>query len=199
MSATAIASGFGDPVHDSQKIFRAVLDAMARPGRIARLTSSLEPPPPLLATSASVLLALADYETAVWLDDTLAPGPEVGDFIRFHTGARLTRLRREADFAVIADGGALPPLASFAQGTPEYPDRSTTLIVQVETLTNESWHFRGPGILDRMSFRGTPLPGDFERQLAANRGCFPCGVDLVFVTRTEIAAVPRSCRIEEGA
>ena len=90
MSTAAIVRGFADPVHDSQRVFRTALDALARPGRIARVSSSLAPPAPLLATSASVLLALADYETAVWLDDTLAEAAEVADFIRFHTGASLT-------------------------------------------------------------------------------------------------------------
>jgi alpha-D-ribose 1-methylphosphonate 5-triphosphate synthase subunit PhnH len=197
MSVAAIARGFGDPVHDSQKVFRTVLDAMARPGRIALLATSLEPPSPLLATSASLMLALADYETTIWMDDLLAEVPAVGDFIRFHTGARLTRSPREADFALIAASGAMPPLASFAQGSPEYPDRSTTLIIQTEMLANSGWQFHGPGIPDRMAFCAAPLPADFPQQLAANRGRFPRGVDVVFVTHTEIAALPRSCRIVE--
>lgn len=198
MSTAAIARGFADPVHESQKVFRTALDALARPGWIARISSNLVPPAPLLATSASLLLALADYETTVWLDDALAERTEVADFIRFHTGASLTRIRREADFAVIAAPLAMPPLTSFAQGTPEYPDRSTTLIVQVESLANDGWIFAGPGIPARQSFSATTLPADFPRQLADNRTRFPCGVDLIFVTGLEIAALPRSCRIVEG-
>lgn len=198
MSTATIVRGFADPVHDSQKVFRTALDALARPGRIAQIAATLESPAPLLATSASLLLALADYETTVWLDDALAEAAEVGNFIRFHTGAPLTRIRREADFAVIAAPLAMPPLASFAQGTPEYPDRSTTLIVQVGSLANDRWLFAGPGIPGRLSFSAAPLPADFPRQLADNRARFPRGVDVVFVTREEIAALPRSCRIVEG-
>ncbi|MFN3744394.1 MAG: phosphonate C-P lyase system protein PhnH [Hyphomicrobiaceae bacterium] len=198
MSIAAIARGFGDPVHESQKVFRTVLDAMARPGRIAQLATSLEPPSPLLATSAGLMLALADYETTIWMDDTLAEVPAVGDFIRFHTGARLTQSLRDSDFALVAASDAMPPLASFAQGTPEYPDRSTTLIIQTEMLANSGWQFQGPGISDRIAFCAAPLPADFPQQLAANRGRFPCGVDVVFATRTEIAALPRSCRLVEA-
>ena len=198
MSTTALARGFADPVHDSQKMFRTTLDALAHPGRIARISPSLVPPEPLLTTSASLLLALADYETAVWLDDALAEQTEVAEFIRFHTGARLTRIRREADFAIVAAPLAMPPLASFAQGTPEYPDRSSTLILQVDSLVNGGWMFAGPGIPERRSFSATPLPDDFRPQLAENRTRFPRGVDLFFVTSTEMAALPRSCRIVEG-
>ncbi|MBN9265645.1 MAG: phosphonate C-P lyase system protein PhnH [Hyphomicrobium sp.] len=199
MSVEAIERGFADPVHDAQKVFRAALDAMAHPGRIARLASSLTPPSPLLGTSASLLLALADYETSIWLDDTLSENPAVSDFLRFHTGARLTRQRREADFAVIAAPAEMPALATFAEGTPEYPDRSTTLIVQVEALANHGWHFSGPGIRERMAFSAAPAPADFPQQLAANRAHFPRGVDLIFVTSVEIAALPRSTRIVESA
>lgn len=198
MSASAMARGFAEPVHDSQKVFRAALDALARPGRIARIETTIAPPAPLLATAASLLLALADYETAVWLDDALAEVTEVRDFIRFHTGAPLTRLRREAHFAVIGAPRSMPPLASFAQGTPEYPDRSTTLIIQVDTLANDRWVFGGPGIPERQSFSAAPLPTDLPRQLIDNRARFPCGVDAIFVTRDQIAALPRSCRMVEG-
>ncbi len=199
MHTTAFASGFADPVFDSQMVFRAVLEAMACPGRIAPIATMLEPPLPLLPTSASVLLALADYETSIWLDEALERAPAVGDFLRFHTGARLARNRREADFAVVAGPESLLPLTAFAQGTPEYPDRSTTAIVQVETLANDGWQLHGPGIPDRTAFRAAPLPVDFTEQFAANRARFPCGVDLIFVTTTEMAALPRSTRILEGA
>lgn len=198
MSSAALALGFGNPVLDSQNLFRAALDALARPGRIARLSTSVEPPSPLLPTSACLLLALADYDTSVWLDDVLASEPAIGDFLRFHTGARLVRACRDADFAVVGAPERIPLLSTFAQGTPEYPDRSTTLIVQVETLASTGWLLRGPGILEGTAFRAAPLPADFPSQVAANRTRFPCGVDLVFVTRSEIAALPRSTRIVEG-
>lgn len=199
MTATTAAAGFSDPVRQSQAIFRAALDAMAHPGRIKRLPAVLDAPAPLLPTSACLLLALADYETSIWLDETMAEAPAVADFLRFHTGARLVPACRDADFAVVAVSTNLSPLASFAQGTPEYPDRSTTLIVQVETLVNDGWRFRGPGIPDIATFRAAPLPADFPKQLTANRERFPCGVDLVFVTPTDIAALPRSARIVETA
>jgi alpha-D-ribose 1-methylphosphonate 5-triphosphate synthase subunit PhnH len=196
---TTMGAGFDDPVRGAQAVFRAILDAMARPGRIASLATDLAPPHPLLGTSAALLLALADFETTVWLDEPLAGVPSVGDYLRFHTGARIVPACREADFAVIAAPARMPPLTAFGQGTPEYPDRSTTVIIQIDALANQDWQFSGPGILDHVSFRASPLPADFPDQFAANRSRFPCGVDLVFVTTALIAALPRSTRIAENA
>jgi alpha-D-ribose 1-methylphosphonate 5-triphosphate synthase subunit PhnH len=199
MSIAAVAPGFTDAVHDAQKVFRAVMGALARPGHIARLDVTLVPPPPLYPTAAAILLALADFETTIWLDDVLSDHTEWAEFLRFHTGARLTSSWREANFALISAPERMPALATFAQGTPEYPDRSTTLVVQVEAMTGGGWQFTGPGIPDRVGFSATPMPLDFQRQLAENRSRFPLGVDLMFATATDIAALPRSARIAEGS
>ena len=92
----------------------------------------------------------------------------------------------------------MPPLKVFAQGTPDYPDRSTTLLVQVDRLDGFGHTFEGPGINGRITFSAEPALPDFTRQLGENRAAFPCGVDLIFVTATTIAALPRSVRLVKG-
>ena len=63
-----IAPGFADPVFDSQATFRAALDALARPGRVAALPPVLTPPAPLNPATAALCLTLADLDTPLWLD-----------------------------------------------------------------------------------------------------------------------------------
>jgi len=187
--------GFSDPGAHSQRVFRAVLDAIARPGRIVALDPLVVAPAPLFATTADILLAMADFETAIWLDARLAVAPEVAAYLRFHTGAKIVTDPAEATFAAISDPSACPVLAAFGQGTADYPDRSTTLIIQSERLATSGRAFEGPGIDGRIAFSAEPAVPGLIAQLVQNRATFPCGVDLVFVTQSAMAALPRSVRL----
>jgi alpha-D-ribose 1-methylphosphonate 5-triphosphate synthase subunit PhnH len=197
--ATPIQAGFDDAVARSQAVFRAAMDAMARPGRRLAIRPALEAPRPLAVGAAALVLTLCDFETPVWLDPPLARETGVGDYVRFHTGARLVASPSEAAFAVIADAPRMPPLAAFAQGTPDYPDRSATLILQVAEMSAGGWRLEGPGVLGETRFSAGPLPADFVAQAQANRARFPCGVDLFLAAAAEIAALPRSTRLLEAA
>lgn len=196
---SALSPAFADPVRDSQAVFRRAMDALASPGRIVTLASQLSPPVPLFAPTAALLLTLCDFETPLWLDTPLADSAEVSAFVRFHTGARLVASPAAAAFAAIADSARMPALATFAQGSPDYPDRSATLIVQVETLATGGWRLEGPGIRGISRLSAAPLPGDFAAQLRLNRSTFPRGVDIFLATRTALAALPRSVRLTEAA
>jgi alpha-D-ribose 1-methylphosphonate 5-triphosphate synthase subunit PhnH len=196
---SSIQPGFGDAVAGSQSVFRSAMDAMARPGTRLVVDAALAPPAPLNATAAALLLTLCDFETSVWLDPPLADSAGVAAFLRFHTGARLVAAAQDAAYAIVSDTGHMPPLASFAQGTPEYPDRSATLILQVRELKPTGWKLEGPGIRGHALFSASPLPADFVQQARANRAQFPCGVDMFFTTAAEIAALPRSARLTEIA
>jgi alpha-D-ribose 1-methylphosphonate 5-triphosphate synthase subunit PhnH len=198
MSAASIRAAFANPVREAQATFRATMDAMAHPGRIVACPSGVHPPAPLRPTAAAVILTLADYETSIWLDAPLRESAEVAAFLRFHTGARLVDDPAAAAFALIADPRGLPPLSAFGQGEPAYPDRSTTLILQMQALGGERWRLAGPGIDGETLFGAAPLPGDFAAQLTDNRARFPLGVDLIFTAADQIAALPRSTRIMEA-
>ena len=66
--------------------------------------------------------------------------------------ASLTGYASRTSFALIHSGTALPDFEAFALGTAEYPDRSTILIVEVDTLTEgPELVLRGPGIKDTSS------------------------------------------------
>lgn len=179
-----------------QAVFRAVMDAMARPGRINPLSALPATwPAPLNAGAAAVALCLADFETPLWLDAPAGNG-EAAAWLRFHTGARITDDPREAVFAFVTDTQHAPDFTSFALGSLDYPDRSTTFVLQVAAFgEGPARVLTGPGIKDMASFAATPLPGDFEARLAANRALAPRGVDFILVSPSAVAALPRSTRL----
>jgi alpha-D-ribose 1-methylphosphonate 5-triphosphate synthase subunit PhnH len=151
------------------------------------------------AGAAAVALAMLDYETPVWLDAALAQGAQVADWIRLHSGARVTSEPAEAAFAFIADPAHAPAFDVFSPGTPEYPDRSATLVLQVEDFgSGDGLLLSGPGIADVRNFSARPLPGDFQARIAANRALFPRGVDVVLVSPEAVAALPRSVTAQRG-
>ncbi|MBS7789510.1 phosphonate C-P lyase system protein PhnH [Roseococcus sp. SDR] len=184
--------GFSDPVFGAQSGFAALMNAMARPGRIQDCNALHEPPPGLDPAAAAALLTLADAETPLWTD---AEG-EARDWIAFHTGAPLVEDVARAQFLLATR--AMPALASVDLGTDETPQDSATLIVQVATLDDASgWRLTGPGIQHEHRLTVTGLPADFAVQWARNRTHFPRGVDVVLCAGTRLAGLPRTTRITE--
>lgn len=192
-------AGFADPALDAQAVFRVLMDAVANPGAVHPLRGCPVPPAPLAAEAAAAALALCDQDTPVWLDPALAATPPVAEWLRFHTGAPFVDEPRRCAFALVSDPLALPPFDRFDLGTAEYPDRSTTLVIQVASFSaGAPLVLAGPGIPGSRTFAASPLPTDLPERLVANRALFPRGVDLILVGAGAAAALPRSTRVERG-
>lgn len=189
--------GFRDPVHDAQGVFRAVLDALARPGTIQTLAPDLDPPAPLTPELAAVALALTDRDTLVWLDPALAGQAEVAAYLRFHTGAPLTDDPAQAAFAFVCEAQHSPSLSAFAPGTPAYPDTSTTLVLAFDTLeAAPGLRLTGPGIHGVADLALAPMPPGWPGALQDNHAGFPLGVDCLLTAPGRVAGLPRSTAVE---
>lgn len=181
--------GFADPVLDAQASFRAVLEAMSRPGRIQAIVPPPEVPPGLSPAAAAVLLTLVDAATPL----RLAAGAEAAGWVRFHCGCPLVETG-----AAFALDPALS-LRDLDPGTEEEPERGATLILEVGALDAEGgWRLTGPGIRDAHRLCVTGAPAGLVADWALNHARFPCGVDVILCAGSRIAALPRSVRIEEG-
>ena len=86
----ALDAGFADPVLGAQSTFRAVMEALSRPGTAQPIAFPATPPIPLTAELAAVALTLFDHDTAVWLDPALMELDAVCTWLAFHTGAPVT-------------------------------------------------------------------------------------------------------------
>ncbi|HEY9211351.1 MAG TPA: phosphonate C-P lyase system protein PhnH [Ancylobacter sp.] len=196
--AHALARGFNDPVFDAQATFKAAMWALSRPGRVEVLATDLTPPAPLSPEAAALALALCDYETPLWLDAGLSSVPEVAAFLRFHTGAPIVNAPGTARFAIISDPLALVDFSAFPQGSPDFPDTSVTLILQVECFSTHGLILEGPGIKGRTHFGAHPLPENLAARMTANRTLFPRGIDLLLAGPSGVAGLPRSLNVKEA-
>lgn len=192
---SAPAAGFADAVQQSQLAFRALLDAMARPGRVAAIAGEIGRPAGMAPALAAAALTLCDLDTPVWL----GPGLDTDDvrgWLRFHTGAPLVADASLADFALIDAAAGLPALERFSLGTDMAPERGATLLLQVATLTGDAaMTWRGPGIKDSMAMPRCGLPMDLWRARAALSGEFPRGLDLYLCAGHDVIGLPRSTAI----
>jgi alpha-D-ribose 1-methylphosphonate 5-triphosphate synthase subunit PhnH len=190
------AAGFADSVGDAQLTFRAVLTALSEPGRVMRLPVALETRLPVGPAALGLLLALADGDTPLWLDEAAAPA---ASYLRFHTGAPVLRHPGAARFALVADARHCPPLDAFELGSEEYPDRSATLIIEVSHLAEGGGLIlSGPGIPERRGLAVDGLPHCFRAAWAANRALFPRGLDVLLTCGDRLAGLPRSVALEDA-
>jgi alpha-D-ribose 1-methylphosphonate 5-triphosphate synthase subunit PhnH len=195
LATTAFAGGFSNPVYDSQSIFHALMTGFARPGTVADVTIGIAQPEPMQTAQGAVALCLADHDTPVYLSEGLKSG-SVAQWIAFHAGASVTDLPHDARFAFCASGDHLPDFADFAIGSQEFPDRSTTLVIEVTDFAGGPMlALTGPGIKTETIMSPQGLPDDFVEQWALNRALFPRGVDVVLTSGSQMLCLPRTTRL----
>lgn len=192
--------GFPDVAIGSSHAFRAIMQAMARPGRIQSLDAGLATPEPLFASTAAVALTLCDFQTAIWLAPELRT-ERLTRYLRFHTGAPMVEASGKAQFVFAQAGDSLPDPALLLQGTHEYPDRSATLVIQVAGFGGDQVVLSGPGLRGSLDFGVNGLGLRFWDAMSENHARFPTGIDVIFAAPGAVAALPRSTaiRLSEAA
>lgn len=188
---TSLTPGFLAPVADAQRCFRAVLDAMSRPGRLHSVPAP-QPPPAMSSAAAAVVLTLLDHETPLWMDGGTV---SARGWIEFHCGAPVMKDPARAAFVLAS---RLPDLCALNAGTYEQPEASATVILELAGLgSGRSWRLSGPGLREPVALQADGLPDDFAARWAANHAGFPCGVDLILCAGDMVTALPRTVMVEE--
>ena len=196
MAGTIMPAGLTDPAFDSQGIFRAVLNAFSHPGTVRTVHLKEHPPAPLMVGTAAFGLTLFDMSTPLWVDPTLESAG-ARDYLGFHTGCAWAKDAGSAAFVILDAMAGVSDFSGFSQGTLEYPDRSATLICQVDGLSGgEGTRLTGPGIEveNRLAVHG--VASSFWDALERNRRAFPLGVDVVLIAKNRIACLPRTTKAE---
>jgi alpha-D-ribose 1-methylphosphonate 5-triphosphate synthase subunit PhnH len=190
----AIEAGFIDPVDDANAVFRQVLDALAHPGRIVEIARPTRVPRGSLGRAAiGVAMALADFETPVWLDEAAAPA---ASHLRFHCNCPIVSKPDQATFLLAAEPASVPALATLPLGSDTYPDQGATLVIEVQALDPDgSLSLEGPGIDGRARLGVAGLPAGFWEARRALATLFPRGIDLLLTRGDLLVAVPRTSTV----
>ncbi len=183
-------AGFQDTVHDAQQSFRALLDAIARPGCAYSIGVALEPPMGMMTSCAAACLTLLDLEVTLWMQ----PGwhESVRSWLLFHTGCRFVTDGAIANFALIHTWDNALGFADFHLGTAEDPEQSTTLLIQLGQMEGGiPTGLSGPGIESRQSIAPC-LPKSFWDEWTSNHQMYPLGVDVFLFHHQTVMGLPRS-------
>ncbi|MBB4064832.1 phosphonate C-P lyase system protein PhnH [Gellertiella hungarica] len=197
MQDTSIfTGGFADPVLQGQAAFRAVMDGMANPGRIKETDGTPSAPGGVPSAMAALALTLVDHDTPFTLGESLRASAFPA-WLAFQTGAPMADTAFDASFAFFTCADAFPAFEGFPIGSDEYPDRSVTLIIEVEALEGgPQLTARGPGIRESAVIAPKGLPADFLARWRENGTLFPRGIDLVLVEGTRLLCLPRTTRLQ---
>lgn len=186
MQIEVLEGGFSDPAIQSSRAFRGVMNAVARPGKIEHIDGAT-PPAPLSSAAGTVLLTLCDADTPLYLAGAV-DCDAVRQWVAFHIGAPITG-PSHCTFAV-GSWNDLLPLSVYPVGTPQYPDRSATLIVETPNLEAEGATLSGPGIETSVKMS---LPE--TEAFVANHALYPLGLDFIFTSGSQVAALPRTTKV----
>jgi alpha-D-ribose 1-methylphosphonate 5-triphosphate synthase subunit PhnH len=190
------SGGFANASIDAARTFRVALKAMSRPGLRIGLRPDLVSPHPLAPEMAALLLTLSDTDTPVWLAPELATS-EVREWLAFYAGAPVTPTAATAMFAVAAQVSDTVYLSSLAIGTAEYPDRATTVLLQLPALGEvASLRLTGPGIPSEAALDEADLPREVVAMLMRNAELYPLGLDVILTAPGVMVGLPRSTRID---
>ncbi|MEL6747682.1 MAG: phosphonate C-P lyase system protein PhnH [Pseudomonadota bacterium] len=218
----AVDVGFADPIHGSQMAFRTVLTALSGPGMVCPLPATCAGQSPLPAGVAEVLLTLADFETTLFFTpDEESPQVPTGafgaqpshedqsgrarEYVVFHTGAPIAGSADAADFVVASPWWLAAHLPVLRAGTAEYPDRSATCIVPLESWQADAAPIEGAGVCVRLTGPGLRAPlfvasvsldAAFWAAAVDNAARYPGGVDFIFCTPAGVVGLPRSTTID---
>jgi alpha-D-ribose 1-methylphosphonate 5-triphosphate synthase subunit PhnH len=182
-----------------QCAFRAILEAVSRPGRICQLPGEKHRQD-RFACLFLVLETLLDQESSHFVIDEF--GSMHLDQALYEATKSPRAALEEADFIIAPYGSTGGRISRAKRGRPEYPDLSAMVVYRVDSLSCERdapvrCNLRGPGIANSLAL---PAMEGFDYrelpQLCIVNQEFPLGVDAIFVDAGgRLIAVPRSTQI----
>jgi alpha-D-ribose 1-methylphosphonate 5-triphosphate synthase subunit PhnH len=194
MSTSTLTRSY-DPVFDSQKHYRVLLNCTARPGSIGLLNEvEVEKPAELSQSSSLIALMLFSSDVSFFLGRDASPA--AGYLVR-QTRA-IEAPVAEADFVFVHgrdNEDAVAALRSVKAGEPAFPETGATVLLEVEAISPAPLAdclrltLSGPGIETASIVYVAGIDPKFLETLQSRNCEFPVGVD-VYLTCDSVSAGP---------
>lgn len=187
--------GFDDPAFGSQRTFMAIFDAMEHPGRLVTIREYPYAPAVFNSASAAICLTLLDDKTSVWTD-VYWRSPAIS-WLQFACGSSVVTEPSIANFAIITKPAAMPALDNFRVGYYEYPEKPTTIVVQVDDIlpgTDKNDANASADKTARLELKGVPKNFWYQWQQLFSR--YPLGLDIFFTCDDVLFVLPKMMRID---
>ncbi|NHN34167.1 phosphonate C-P lyase system protein PhnH [Paenibacillus agricola] len=197
-----------DRVHDTQFIYRQLLDAFARPGQISSIalnSTKLSSLSPLQAMVTCFAMTLFDGEVSISIE--MEDKQELEAYVRQQTFSRIGPAS-EADY-VIAKGSMgedqiYDLLSKLKNGTLIRPEDGATVFIHVDGMDankgteGNCWTLTGPGIQDVGTLCVQGLPKAWIDERTKLNAEYPLGIDMVLFTESgQLTALPRTTIMRE--
>jgi alpha-D-ribose 1-methylphosphonate 5-triphosphate synthase subunit PhnH len=179
---------------DSQQVFRAVLEALARPGMPMALPHG---PLEVLAAAVVPVFALADLTTGVCVLEN--PGDPWADAVTTATSAP-TWPAEMARLVASVRPVSEDEVRGFSRGCAAAPEDAALVALGVRDVHGgpRRWTLSGPGVRGTATVAPQGLPAGFVAARAEAVDAYPAGIDILLVTDDgRVVGLPRTTAIIE--
>jgi len=183
-------------VFDAQVHFRTILDSMARPGKVNNIGEiKIQSPANLHPASALVAFALLNRDVAFYVRNNKE---EISEYFVVNTNSKPTTISN-ADFVFIAGTDDDQILLETNIGVLEYPEKSATIIIDVDHIYDvpkDQTHeiiLQGPGVDGEKRVYVSNISSNILQALKEQNSEYPLGVDVILTDgEGNIMCIPRS-------
>lgn len=180
-------------VFDGQKVFRKILDAMSRPGKIVDIHEEADKMWGENKAFLAIAMTLIDNQVSF----NACEEKELTEEIETLTLAKKGELS-QADFIFVAHQENLSKVIKQAKsGVLSDPHKGATIIIKADDVFEETINIHGPGVDGVKAISVPVIVAETLKIRDSMQYEYPEGIDLIFVTPTaRVFCLPRLIRME---